>query len=221
MVTHLFPPFIKKTISFVPQSKKLQCWYYPPLTASQTMRIVGHYNIQHIPRLVKVIVLDVTETENACNKVTQFSAKTTIARREADDIVDQLVVDFPDTKIFNFDLKHAAYPIWFYDKVFYQATAKESINYFISHRPSDITERIKFPLQNEAFLMSTSELPADSCLDSDLEVENPDYVEHYKKLLLRVLEYKRVDLDNDAEVGAILTKYKSIQDYLQNCRVSE
>lgn len=185
------------------------------------MHIVGHYNIQHIPKLVKVIVLDVTETENACNKVTQFSAKTTIARREADHIVDQLVVDFPDTKIFNFDLKHAAYPIWFYDKVFYQATAKESINYFISHRPSDITERIKFPLQNETFLMSTSELPADSCLDSDLEVENPDYVEHYKKLLLRVLEYKRVDLDNDAEVGAILTKYKSIQDYLQNCRVSE
>ena len=68
------------------------------------MKIVGHYNVLHVPKTVRVVVLDVLETEKACNRVSHYEDKTTIARREIEDVFDQIIVEFSDVPTYNFDL---------------------------------------------------------------------------------------------------------------------
>ncbi|CDO94779.1 unnamed protein product [Kluyveromyces dobzhanskii CBS 2104] len=177
------------------------------------MRLVGHYNIAHVPKTIKVVVLDVSKTEKACDGVFQYDEKTTITRRDVEEIVDQVIVEFPEIQLFNFDLKSPRYPLWFYDMVFFEATKKEPIQYFVSERASDISERIEFPVKSEAFQSIIQEKI--ECSNFTAETDDAEYEENYKIMLLKLLELEGVDTNIDSEVGHVLAKYNSVQEYLQ------
>lgn len=180
------------------------------------MKIVGHYNVLHVPKTVRVVVLDVLETEKACNRVSHYEDKTTIARREIEDVFDQIIVEFSDVQTFNFDLKNMNYPLWFYDRIFFEVIRKEPIQYFVSERPSDISERIQFPLQSEPFQSVLQE--NQTTRNFTVDMDDVEYGENYKLMLLKILELEEVDLTNDDEISDILSKFNSIQEYLQEVK---
>lgn len=82
------------------------------------MKIIGHYNIQHIRQHIKVVVLDVSDTEAKCIEIAPFESKIGVASQDAELVVDQLRTEFPEFVFYNFDMRNAQYPLWFWDKMY-------------------------------------------------------------------------------------------------------
>ena len=81
------------------------------------MKVIGHYNIQHIEKLIKVIVLDVKDTEANCSRTAGYLEKVTVAKVDCENVMDRLLADFSEFATFNFDLRNMNYPLWFWDKM--------------------------------------------------------------------------------------------------------